>query len=196
MLGQEGRTELLSGAPAQKRAHKGRPGQLPGLWRGQGTAPRMSRAPGKPWATSPWAQLPLTLQWHCPLVLLQSGSKPLFTSQLQGPQVGVPHQPFGHCWSILGREIPLLLQPPNHQIPQAFSCHQPSCSAALRSRVALRGPWSNSWDERGLEAKVLLCALCLTCARNTAQKSSLRTRTRSPGGSPACGDTPICSCRG
>lgn len=103
MLGQEGRTELLSGAPAQKRAHKGRPGQLPGLWRGQGTAPRMSRAPGKPWATSPWAQLPLTLQWHCPLVLLQSGSKPLFTSQLQGPQVGFPHQPFGHCWSILGR---------------------------------------------------------------------------------------------
>lgn len=24
------------------------------------------------------------------------------TSQLQGPQVGLPHQPRGHCWSILG----------------------------------------------------------------------------------------------
>lgn len=44
---------------------------------------------------------PLTLQWHCPLVLLQSGSNPLAASQLQGPHVGFPHQPLGHCWSIL-----------------------------------------------------------------------------------------------
>ena len=73
----------------------------------------MSRVSDKPWATSPWARLPLTLQWHCPLVLLQSGSKPLFTSQLQGPQVGFPHQPFGHCWSILGTETHPLLQEPN-----------------------------------------------------------------------------------
>lgn len=79
----------------------------------------MNRDPGKSWAMSPWAQLLLTLQWHCPLVLLQSGSKPLFTSQLQGPQVGFPHQPFGHCWSILGREIPLVLQQPNLTSPAA-----------------------------------------------------------------------------
>lgn len=63
-------------------------------------------------ATSPRAQLPLTLQWHCPLVLLQSGSKPLLTSQLHGPQLGFPHQPFGHCWSILGTETSSLLHRP------------------------------------------------------------------------------------
>lgn len=42
-----------------------------------------------------------TLQWQCPLVLLQFGSKPLFVSQWHGPQVGDPHQPLGHWWSIL-----------------------------------------------------------------------------------------------
>lgn len=45
---------------------------------------------------------PHTLQWHCPSVWLQLGSKPLWTAQLQGPQVGLPHQPRGHCWSFLG----------------------------------------------------------------------------------------------
>jgi hypothetical protein len=45
----------------------------------------------------------VTLQWHSPLVLLQSGSKPLLTSQLHGPHVGCPHQPRGQGWSILQR---------------------------------------------------------------------------------------------
>lgn len=45
----------------------------------------------------------VTLQWHSPLVLLQSGSKPLLTSQLHGPHVGCPHQPRGQGWSILRR---------------------------------------------------------------------------------------------
>lgn len=44
------------------------------------------------------------MQWHWPLVLLQSGSKPLLTSQLHGPHVGCPHQPRGQGWSILQRE--------------------------------------------------------------------------------------------
>ena len=43
----------------------------------------------------------LTLHWHCPLVLLQSGSKPLLTAQWQGPHTGFPHQPLGHGRSIL-----------------------------------------------------------------------------------------------
>ena len=43
----------------------------------------------------------LTLHWHCPLVLLQSGSKPLLTSQWQGPHTGFPQQPLGHGSSIL-----------------------------------------------------------------------------------------------
>lgn len=77
---------------------------------------------------------PLTLQWHCPLVLLQSGSKPLLTSQLHGPQEGFPHQPFGHCWSILGEKH---LQCYTNPISWAF-CHQPACPAASRSRVAAR----------------------------------------------------------
>lgn len=42
-----------------------------------------------------------TLQWQCPLLLLQLGSKPLSVSQSHGPQVGDPHQPLGHWWSIL-----------------------------------------------------------------------------------------------
>lgn len=46
----------------------------------------------------------VTLQWHSPLVLLQSGSKPLLMSQLHGPHVGCPHQPRGQGWSILQRE--------------------------------------------------------------------------------------------
>lgn len=50
---------------------------------------------------SHWHLCALTLQRHCPLVLLQSGSNPLAASQLQGPHVGFPHQPLGHCWSIL-----------------------------------------------------------------------------------------------
>lgn len=45
----------------------------------------------------------VTLQWHSPLVLLQSGSKPLLTSQLHGPHVGCPHHPRGQGWSILQR---------------------------------------------------------------------------------------------
>lgn len=52
-------------------------------------APRGPRAAG------------LTLHWHCPLVLLQSGSKPLLTAQRQGPHTGFPHQPLGHGRSIL-----------------------------------------------------------------------------------------------
>lgn len=48
----------------------------------------------------------LTLHWHCPLVLLQSGSKPLPTAQWHGPHTGFPHQPLGHGRSILsGREM-------------------------------------------------------------------------------------------
>lgn len=43
----------------------------------------------------------LTLHWHWPLVLLQSGSKPWLTAQWQGPQTGFPHQPLGHGRSIL-----------------------------------------------------------------------------------------------
>lgn len=86
-----------------------------------------SRDAGEPW--------PLTLQWHCPLVLLQSGSKPLLTSQLHGPQEGFPHQPLGHCWSILGEKH---LHCYTNPTSWAFSCHQPSCPAASRSRVAVR----------------------------------------------------------
>lgn len=92
----------------QIQAHTAGPGQLPGFCGGT-----RNRIKNKPWSISHWQSCPLTLQWHCPLVLLQSGSKPLFTSQLQGPQVGFPHQPFGHCWSILGREIPLIQQQSN-----------------------------------------------------------------------------------
>lgn len=43
-----------------------------------------------------------TLQRHSPVVLLQSGSKPWVTSQLQGPHVGCPHHPRGHGCASLG----------------------------------------------------------------------------------------------
>lgn len=55
--------------------------------------------------------LGLTLQWHSPLVLLQSGSKPLLTSQLHGPHVGCPHQPRGQGWSILQKDTQTGMSP-------------------------------------------------------------------------------------
>lgn len=60
------------------------------------------QGPGR-YRTEVKAWVKLTLQWHSPLVLLQSGSKPLLTSQLHGPHVGCPHQPRGQGWSILQR---------------------------------------------------------------------------------------------
>lgn len=62
----------------------------------------------------------LTLHWHCPLVLLQSGSKPLPTAQWQGPHTGFPHQPLGHGRSILlrrqdGRWTLLHNRPPQNE---------------------------------------------------------------------------------
>lgn len=56
------------------------------------------RSSGANWMLT---RLAVTLQWQCPLVLLQSGSKPLLVSQWHGPQVGDPHQPLGQWWSIL-----------------------------------------------------------------------------------------------
>lgn len=66
----------------------------------------------------------ITLQWHSPLVLLQSGSKPLLTSQLHGPHVGCPHQPRGQGWSILQREA---------QADMSSLCH----ACLLQPRVTL-----------------------------------------------------------
>lgn len=42
-----------------------------------------------------------TLQRHSPEVLLQSFWNPLSVSQLQGPHMGLPHQPWGHGFSTL-----------------------------------------------------------------------------------------------
>lgn len=58
-------------------------------------------APPSPWVPAVHPRPGLTLHWHCPLVLLQSGSKPLLTAQWQGPHTGFPHQPLGHGRSIL-----------------------------------------------------------------------------------------------
>ena len=46
-----------------------------------------------------------TLQWHSPVVLLQSLWKPLFVSQSQGPHIGLPHQPWGHGFLTLSPKI-------------------------------------------------------------------------------------------
>ena len=63
----------------------------------------ISPAPPSPGSPRPAG---LTLHWHCPLVLLQSASKPLLTAQWQGPHTGFPHQPRGHGRSILlGHQI-------------------------------------------------------------------------------------------
>lgn len=75
----------------------------------------------------------VTLQWHSPLVLLQSGSKPLPTSQLHGPHVGCPHQPRGQGWSILQRGAQADMSPLCH--PRLL---QP-CVALLTVAVAQPG---------------------------------------------------------
>lgn len=71
-----------------------------------------------------------TLQWHWPLVLLQLGSKPLWTSQLQGPQVGLPHHPRGHCWSILGMRLGKVCQQ-DFRGPACSTIQVPSLSPVL-----------------------------------------------------------------
>lgn len=63
------------------------------------------------WGASGGSFGTITLQWHSPLVLLQSGSKPLLTSQLHGPHVGCPHQPRGQGWSILQKETQTGMSP-------------------------------------------------------------------------------------
>lgn len=81
----------------------------------------------------------VTLQWHSPLVLLQSGSKPLLTSQLHGPHVGCPHQPRGQGWSILQRGA---------QAEMSSLCHacllQPRVTLLM---VAVAQP--SSWCSKG-----------------------------------------------
>lgn len=65
----------------------------------------------------------VTLQWHSPLVLLQSGSKPLLTSQLHGPHVGCPHQPRGQGWSILRKETQMGMRPLCHCLSHLVQPH-------------------------------------------------------------------------
>lgn len=69
--------------------HAGPPPGLGTPGAGRDRCPQSPRGPG------------LTLHWQCPLVLLQSGSKPLPTAQWHGPHTGFPHQPLGHGRSIL-----------------------------------------------------------------------------------------------
>lgn len=94
----------------------------------------------------------VTLHWHCPLVLLQSGSKPLLVSQWHGPQVGDPHQPLGHWWSILHahRDTESLTQDRSDKREK----HQLSNTACQKLLIALQriqhSLWfpNNWWEQR------------------------------------------------
>lgn len=91
--------------------------------------------PGATAGTGRWGQ-GLTLQRHSPVVLLQSGSKPLVTSQLQGPQVGWPHHPRGHgCASLPGWHRTMwhsVARPPHPAPPPCLShAHPVPCTATM-----------------------------------------------------------------
>lgn len=78
----------------------------------------------------------LTLQWQCPFVLLQLGSKPLSASQSHGPHVGDPHQPLGHWWSIL------------HMWTDAATAEW-VCKATQRESNSAIDVYLLIWDRRG-----------------------------------------------
>lgn len=81
----------------------------------------------------------LTLQWHSPLVLLQSGSKPLLTSQLHGPHVGCPHQPRGQGWSILQKDTQTGMSPHCYDISSHLVQPQVVLSASAAAQPDSRG---------------------------------------------------------
>lgn len=74
----------------------------------------------------------------------------MWTSQLQGPQVGLPHQPRGHCWSILeegGSNQSEEREPLGYlSDPALFQPGSPSTWGPKPLTCAHSGAQNNHWD--------------------------------------------------
>lgn len=110
----------------------------------------------------------VTLQWHSPLVLLQSGSKPLLASQLHGPHVGCPHQPRGQGWSILRKKAQTGMSPLCHYLSHLDQPHMVLLTLAAVQPNSLR-----------LRETPDISPDLPTWSHSTAQDNLVNTRRRS-----------------